>query len=895
MWIKHAIVTFIFTFLCLQQIAAVVNNGAKTDDVPVNATNDNIKNNTVVDDTVNEDPALLDSVAESTEQKSNRREAPHAVYGVPIPSNSYGTPLDSYVPSSPSNVGLPVPVYGVPDVSSNNVVYPAPPPDIPPNLSNTYGSPNLIIQDLPPKPFPPIKFNPHGSRPQKPFSFPKPVYGPPSHFGFPIRPQYGPPKHLFNNYKPKPIIKVPKLHYGAPKPLYLPYKPGSTYGLPQVYGPPKPVYGPPKIIYGPPMKYHPDPIPHGPPPGVPAPPTPPVIKYDGWQPIPGLVSRPPSGSYGAPQAQQVDSHQYNVDLVPPHGDAYNKPQGVSDSYNAPLNSVTGSGGVVSTSGNDHGGRGISGSSDHSAGGVSVIKSIGYEIFSNPSVGGVNSYSTAPLSSYASFGAQNNNLYNINSGSSSTIDSFSNAISSSFDTTLGANGAIGLIPPSGVYGVPPSGSYGTPLLQPLNLGQQSIIFKESSLGGLSHTGGISSSQNDVGIESALEYKPPSIPNVVETEPHVPTSLYSLPTNNPTSFQNFVQGSSTHGLHSDNNNFNYNAAQLTSYTAPSGIVDGSYGLPHSNAATSFDSVSNNYALSQNYQSAISGSYGTPYFAGYQSGGHDCSQKSLPLPSLSFGVPAANSYSASLASLNTNIAGAYQGASSNLNYGAPDLQIAYSHTTNSVSNGTSNSIKQEGRSQSDGRAKAISESIAGDNELIKSQSIDLNNIPLQGALGSYTLQIQSANGGSPNIPHNQVLNDGLLQSILNAIEQPQQNTATILSQPLLHLQQIPPQVQQQDYSFLENYNNQNALTKNIVVTPPPLQRDEEETPEKDVSVPLIDSNEIALYFNNNPEMNEDTNNRNAQQYESYVTFTSANNSYAYGDSKQQKEKVEMIDLKV
>ncbi|KAF5281328.1 hypothetical protein FQR65_LT02958 [Abscondita terminalis] len=889
MWIQQAIVTCFLALMCLQRIPAVVNNGVKTDNDPsVNSTKEN---NITVVDKVDAVSSVSDSVAESTDQSSNRREAPHAVYGPPILNNAYGAPLDSYVPSSPSNIGLPIPVYGVPDVPSNNVVYPAPPPDIPPP-SNAYGPPTILVQDIPPKPFPPIKFNPHLSRPQKPFSFPKPVYGPPQLFTFPIRNPYGSGKHLFNFHKPKPILKLPKPQYGPPKPLYLPYKPGATYGLPQVYGPPKPVYGPPKPVYGPPIKYIPDPVPHGPPPGVPAPPTPPDIKYDGWQPIPGLVSRPPSGSYGSPQVQQVDNHQYNVDLVPPLSGHYNKPQGVKDSYSAPLNSVTGSGGVVSTSGNEHENRGISGSVDHSAGGVSVVKSIGYEIFSNGGVGSGSSYTTAPISSYAPVGGQGgDHLYNIN-GISSTIDSFSNAISSSFDANLGGNSAFGLIPPSGVYGAPPSGSYGTPLLQPLSFGQQAIVFKDSNLGGISNTAGISVSQKDAGIDINSDYKPPPVSNIVNLEPNIPTSLYSLPTKNPTSFQNFAQGSSTHGLHSETNNYNYNAGHLTSYTAPLGIVDGSYGLPHGGVATSYDSGSSNFGLSQNYASALSGSYGAPYFGGYQSGHHDCSQKSLPLPPLSFGVPAANSYSASLASLNTNIGGSHhQSASANLNYGAPDLQIAYSHTTNSVSNNTTKNVQQEGRSQSDARAAAISESIAGNNELIQSQSIDLNNIPLQGALGSYTLQIQSADGGTPNIPHNQVLNDGLLQSILNAIEQPQQNTAAILGQPLLHLQQIPPQVQQQDYNFLGNYN-QNAITKNIVVTPPPLQRSEDDN--LDLQVPSIDNNEIALYFNNNPNMMEDKNNRNSDQFSSYVSFRNGNSSYSYGDSNLQKENAVPIELK-
>ncbi|CAO1441530.1 unnamed protein product, partial [Diamesa tonsa] len=54
-------------------------------------------------------------------------------------------------------------------------------------------------------------------------------------------------------------------------------------------------------------------------------------------------------------------------------------------------------------------------------------------------------------------------------------------------------------------------------------------------------------------------------------------------------------------------------------------------------------------------------------------------------------------------------------------------------------------------------------------KSQSLQ---IPVQGALGSYQLQFQSSGGNSNDGPnHQQILSDGLLNSILSAIEQPNQ----------------------------------------------------------------------------------------------------------------------------
>ncbi|XP_065087415.1 uncharacterized protein LOC135709136 [Ochlerotatus camptorhynchus] len=63
----------------------------------------------------------------------------------------------------------------------------------------------------------------------------------------------------------------------------------------------------------------------------------------------------------------------------------------------------------------------------------------------------------------------------------------------------------------------------------------------------------------------------------------------------------------------------------------------------------------------------------------------------------------------------------------------------------------------------------------ELVSAQKSHSLTIPVQGKLGSYQLQFQAANplgsghGGS-GAPHEQILSEGLLQSILSAIEQPQ-----------------------------------------------------------------------------------------------------------------------------
>ncbi|XP_077284429.1 uncharacterized protein LOC143909979 [Arctopsyche grandis] len=329
-------------------------------------------------------------------------------YGEPIPADSYGPPQednghvlapqpipisDSYGPPSKPDLGLPIPVYGVPDDPSNHIKYPELPPDIPPPISiggpphQTYGPPQLP-HDIYGPPKGGIGHNHHsihkingggsqyhGPPPPPLFGPPKLQYGPPKALYGPPKPQYGPPK--YQHGPPKPIYGLPKPQYGPPKLQYIPPKPQygppkPHYGPPKLqYGPPKPIYGPPKIQYGPPkpqygppkpiflQKPHPIygppishietnqvlkplfPIPedtygppgkpigsdyfshqlissdqaygppigihHGPPqpdpnprpahPGIPAPPTPPHILYDGWTPIPGLVSKPHNGHF----------------------------------------------------------------------------------------------------------------------------------------------------------------------------------------------------------------------------------------------------------------------------------------------------------------------------------------------------------------------------------------------------------------------------------------------------------------------------------------------------------------------------------------------------------------------------------------------------------------------
>ncbi|XP_001809624.1 uncharacterized protein LOC100142093 [Tribolium castaneum] len=948
MTIQQMFVALLCSLLATQQIAAVVNNSKS-------ASIEESSNKTA------SAAKIPDSVSSASEQEAKRRDAPLSdTYGAPLS----GGGIDSYVPSGPSNPGLPIPVYGVPDAPSNNIVYPAPPPDIPPPLPQisssygvpfkTYGPPQLINNfdlghstDFVPPP-PPTKYLPP-IRSHKPFSAPK-LPRP--------RPHYGPPqKPIFVPKLPKPNYGPPKSVYGPPKqPLFVPQKtnfkqqsvtivtvPSNNYGVPNLGHGQDAFISPPAAIghghYGPP-----DPVPHAPPPGVPAPPTPPDIKYDGWQPIPGLVSRPPD-TYGAPEVEHHGTAdlQVNTDFIPPpvddgHGSAslglgYSPPsQGISDSYGAPLNSVTGSGAVVSSSGDAHHddeslSLGLSAAGIHSGQShLSVIKSIGYEIFPNTG-GGLShtgdTYSSPPLDSYSLDGPYAAAQAHKSNGLSSF--SFGGSIKSH-----GLRGGHGLIPPSGLYGAPPSSHYGTPLLAkptqqygpPLNAlkinpPKHPVIFREPVPQGLiqsigQHTAhkdahGIIESTHSSSFSSGPTYIPPPIPDVTkpvkEEEPPSPSGLYSLPhAHSAVSFQNVAHGSSF-----DFGSSHFGGGQpLTSYTAPLGSIDGSYGLPVHSASGYSVAVDN--APSGGLTVGIDNSHPPvtidltsatsnvgPSFAhlshgyGYQNV-HDCSShKSQPLPSLSYGVPSANTYTASLSSLTTNIGGSYHG----------DLQTAHSQK---VSTGVSyNAIHNSSEEKNYG--KSLAQKFGPGAELIQSQSLDINNIPVQGSLGSYTLQIQSADGlngrqsSSGPVPHAQVLNDGLLHSILAAIEQPQSKNTKILGQPLAKLQPS----ESYSGSFESDSDGQHSVTNAVAVPSPVTEatstttttQEPESESETDTPLHLIDDNEIALYFSNNLQdadngsQKNDTSDGvlNGQQYGSYVSFKTPNASFVYGNLPSDK----------
>lgn len=826
-----------FLIICcllgVQHLEAVVNT------VKTNETETAISNND--NKTATENSTIADSAAEGTEQKAIRREVADS-YGPP--SLQYGAPsFDSYIPSAPSNPGLPVPIYGVPDTPPNNIIYPGPPPDIPPPLSQAYGPPKPLKPVYGPPPKLPLQ------RPPKPFlpfnSFkPKPVYGPPRPLKFNSGPKY-----------PKPFF-APKPTYGPPKPFYGPPKP--LYGPPPFLGPPKGNYGPPK--FGPVKIIHsqhssnygpPEPIPHGPPhPGIPAPPTPPDIKYDGWRPIPGVVSKPPSEAYGVPNhGQQVggDLH-FNGDFVPPPLNAggieavQHAPQ---DSYGVPVAPLDAPLAFQTDPSLSLGlaAAGIDGNVHDQQ--LSVIKSVGFEIFPGgqaylPPSGG-DSYIAPPANAFAVDGPY----------------------SAAHDIQLPPPppSGVGLIPPSGLYGVPPSGQYGTPLLSHSNLHshplnaleinppKRPVVFREPVPPGLIQSIGNHVAHKDAHgiIEHSSSYAnrpptyiPPPVPDHTKPrhhEQHVlpppppPTNLYSLPSRDPpVSFQSVAHGSATDGLVNNFGSFlNFDGAQpLTSYTAPLGIVDGSYGLPLQTAGTAVGLDHSHAASSIDLTTSLD----------YTQSGYPDSQHSASFPVIQ-AIPydCTNHKSQPILSAPGDSLGAYSSNAEAQN----DLQASHSQKS-SVTASAVNNVIEGATSSKEPHPKSLVGAFGPDSELVQSQSVDFNNIPVRGALGSYTLQIQSANGGRNSIPvpHDQVLSEGLLQSIIDAIEQPQKKQ-------LLYQQQ-------QGYLVNEPENKTTKLVKiapsveassKTVIEPVGKQGNNPEKPES-----LLNNDEIALYFSNDAE---------------------------------------------
>ena len=277
--------------------------------------------------------------------------------------SNYGPPSDDYGPPIGSGIKGPVPVYGPPELVGDQgptPIYPPPPPDLPPPVYGpplaSYGPPrNIKPLHSPPKqsfgpPLSPLPSKLNFGSLKLHYGPPKQHYGPPYSFGsFRLpKPQYGPPlKFTSNQYiavgssglgptKPAhgPPIPVPFDTYGVPPQklaVQFSSQPSNNYGPPSLGVVPEAQYGPPAgDLYRPPV----------PPPGVPAPPTPPDIKYDGWQPIAGLANQQSTNIYRPPSEEYkiIDGSSFGLQLPQSTNNVIENPNVPSDSYGVPIHS-----------------------------------------------------------------------------------------------------------------------------------------------------------------------------------------------------------------------------------------------------------------------------------------------------------------------------------------------------------------------------------------------------------------------------------------------------------------------------------------------------------------------------------------------------------------------------
>ncbi|XP_033341391.2 uncharacterized protein LOC117229203 [Megalopta genalis] len=299
------------------------------------------------------------------EKKENESKADERI------SNAHGPPLIDYGPPSGPEFKGPAPVYGPPELVGDQgptPIYPPPPPDVPPPAYgpplSSYGPPRIIKPHFGP---PKQSYGPPFSLPSKlnfgpvklHYGPPKQHYGPPYSFSFrPPKNQYGPPlkftSAVSNQYASLASSGPSKPSHGLSIPLSL-----DTYGPPQKLAvqfnsQPSDNYGPPSlpnIQYGPPTGDLYVPPQTGPFPGVPAPPTPPDIKYDGWQPIAGLSGQhgpenfggslesygAPLENYDAPDTEQKTVHSASLHVAQSASNTDAEHSNVpSDSYGVPI-------------------------------------------------------------------------------------------------------------------------------------------------------------------------------------------------------------------------------------------------------------------------------------------------------------------------------------------------------------------------------------------------------------------------------------------------------------------------------------------------------------------------------------------------------------------------------
>lgn len=797
------------------------------------------------------------------------------------PKLNYGPPK-LHVPSKPKPIyGPPKPVYGPP-----KKIYGPPKQSLP---KPTYGVP-FKISKIPPKPI---------------YGVPKPIYGAPKPVYGPPKVTYGPPLINVQNIKvPEVPISFPQnyasignigtgfgsistigsnfgtletsvgtsigtnldLGLNLPAPIYgtpissLPVNLKPNFPIPSdTYGPPGLSLGPigpnDQIVlqdfsnighYGPPQ---PDPNPRPPHPGIPAPPTPPHVLYDGWKPIPGVSKPLIENIQNVHTIQSIQNLGHSIGHIETL-DEYGPPPPVVQEVSINLD------GHSLPNINQH--SQFSGA-QISSGYSSVHQDALANIDLNAIVGGDSNNIDQSKTVFEAHYTENNVPQAdiafiggipekpIDSYGAPPLDSLSNG---PYPPSIRQQGAKGLIPPSGLYGLPPTNQYGVPKVAPSNL---PIPYGSVSGGGHSiHTGGHSprhpikfrdsvpegliqqigkvSHHKDIhGLDHVKQgpaYLPPPIREVKDVNQFSanhgsnfnslslsiePTNLYSLPhAGQPLNFQ-----------HNQNQPSNLYGSPIDSYSVPLLTVGDHTASGSSSNAVAATIDGTILANLSNLEAAAILKH-CPY--------HEAILKAARLGEK---IPSelASSYVASLSSLGSTLQKNHQtlispqngfntpvSGSESVSYNTKDLSTA-SHTLvqtilpNQVEN--EKSIKysaQKGKSlnpkdlyktnslqlvsdqiyQTSEKIKNLNEETKQLQQKIVSTSQQLNNngqkfvqndIPVKGNKATYSLQIQSANDGKgkPSIPHEQLLSEGLLQSILQAIEQPNssKNTETYQTQ--------------------------------------------------------------------------------------------------------------------
>ncbi|XP_051176516.1 uncharacterized protein LOC127291429 [Leptopilina boulardi] len=937
-------------------------------------------------------------------------------------SNSYGAPPD---------VGFngPAPVYGPPELTGDNrppQIFSPPPPERPPQSygppSQSYGPPSQNYG-------PPPKMNYGPPIPQ--YGPPKPQYGPPKLNYGPPKPQYGPPKQSFGPPPPSGQFKLPKPQYGPPSKFNGPpfgSKPGHGNGpIPvslEAYGPPnrKPVipfghqgnFGPgPQPQYGAPFNndlYGP---PQPPAPGVPAPPTPPDIKYDGWQPIAGLVSSPNQQIH--PQENYLPPAE-NVPLVNFHDSSNtNIP---SDSYGVPLNNP-----------DDHNLK----SSVHQTSATAESHGLPPPLLpefeplhagQGPGNGGSNFDS---LKQFGSLEVPNNQY-----GAPSANDDLKLLTSDLQGLTLSGGSsahAEALSPPSDSYGLPAEGSHGTISSDDLSLQQLPIAPSgnygppnfplapplpsdsygappsssftsngpyQSSKGfrGGAFSSGFSSSQSfgsfgggfnrhfsknrgpprPVQLQGSLI--PPRNRHPYKFREQVPSGLisnlnkYLPPGPNgdhikpqktygpPLAFdqqlprfnghQSFGSGSHFSGSFTSSKNFGQMVAPNVNYGTPLSFNDfntpapvPTYGAPNFGPPSMFASTSTGFGgnLYNSVSNSLSNTYGTPVINSHLTGGKgDCFQQAngaigynlpdvagsnslydapvdgLAAPSVShLDLEQHNQQSGNLKDSYGNPIGGLlhdqTGAAINTNqiHELPQQSNQIQHSFNSdTSFLTAHGISAEALTaalteQGYGEAKHAVNS----NEVEASQFLRTSEghhalalaqqglVPegndgfqIQGSKGTYTLQIQAADGGlgtensDGSIRHEQVLSNGLLQDILAAIEQ-QPNAGQIELQG-------PPLVQplEKVYGDLSHAATNNVASNQFDSN----VHNEEENKDLEEMIAQATSRHVEKSSSENTEAHKDQialffNNKNYEDSKKQARSTLKNEKQSENDNAKEK----------